>query len=174
MPLLVIATLLVAQPATATSTKSIFTPSETAILSDQTQRQCGFATPRDVIGLSEDKREKTLNCFVSATVKRSGSILPKVLAPGATIVSAKEFEGLPIFVLQFEADHPRALAPADQPSDYDQVISNRTCDDPWLGGLIDAGMVNGAQAGTMIVYELQKRNGETLAILAIGQCLNAK
>ena len=174
VPLLALATVLLAQPMTTSATKSIFTPSETVALSEEARSQCGIATPREVMGLSPDKREKALNCLVSATVKRSGTILPKLFAPGATIVSVKEDEGFPIFVLQLDPDHPRALAPADQPSDYDQLISNRTCDDSWLGGLIDAGMVNGAQGGTMIIYKLQQRNGETIALLAIGQCFDPK
>ena len=118
------------------------------------------------------KRKTALACLIRATVKQSGSMLPKVIEPGATLVSASEFEGFLVFVLQFAPNHPRAFAPKDQPSDYDQVLSNRTCQDKWLGGLIDAGIVDGAQAGTMIVYQMQNEKRETLAANAVGQCFN--
>lgn len=53
-------------------------------------------------------------------------------------------------------------------------MSDRTCQDKWLGGLIDAGMVDGVQARTMIVYKLQNENSDILAIVAVAQCFDSK
>ena len=84
------------------------------------------------------------------------------------------FQGLPVFALQFSASHPRASVPKNQSSDYDRLLSTRACNDKWLGGLIDAGMVEGTQAGAVIVFKLQTEKGDGLAAVAVARCDDPK
>ena len=170
MSLLVLVSLLASQLGSISPPKAFFTAEDMAELREQAQKQCGYASPQELMPLSKGERQKILPCFIEATVERSVPFLPKIIEPGATIVSVTNFQGLPVFVVQFSADHPRASVPKNETSDYDRLLSNRTCDDKWLGGLIDAGMVDGAQAGAVIVYKLQTEKSENLAIVAVGQC----
>ena len=57
---------------------------------------------------------------------------------------------------------------------FDETLANRTCQDRWLGGMLDAGMDGGAQAGTIIVYYLKDVKGTNIRISAIGQCHGGK
>jgi len=154
--------------------RTVFAAEELVVLSQSAQRDCGFANPQQLIGLADDVRKKALRCLVSLTVKESGSLLPKEMERGATIISATESEGFIVFAMQFEPEHPRASVPENATSDYDRLLSNRTCQDKWLGGLIDAGIEGGTQGGTMIVYKIQNKKRENLAIIAVGQCFNQR
>ena len=175
MFLFALAGLLVSEPpATSSPPKTVFNAQEVTALGQAARQACGYSTPQELAPLAVAKRKKALGCMVGATVKQSKSLLPKEIETGATIVSSSEFEGFVVFVVQFAPDHPRASVPKDQSSDYDRLLSNRTCQDKWLGGLIDAGMVDGVQDGTMVVYKLQNRQSENLAIIAVGECFSGK
>lgn len=174
MPFPALAALFVGQPATVSTPTTFFTSGEMAALQEEAKRECGYATPQDLMGLPNSEREKILPCFIRATVKRSEPLLPKMIEAGATVVSVRDFQGLPVFVVQFASGHPRAKVPKGQSSDYDGLLSTRTCNDKWLGGLIDAGMVDGMQGGAVIVYELQTEKAENLAAIAVAQCLDPK
>lgn len=169
---LIIAATLTAQAAAGLIPQPLFTPGERAALSQQAWQDCGYATPQALIPLIGDKRDNTLLCFVRATAKRSGALLSKEIEPGATITSASEFQGMLIFIVQLEANHPRALAQEEETTDFDESLSNRTCQDRWLGGLIDAGMDDGKQARTAIVYQYQDKKRATLAATAVAQCFD--
>ena len=156
---------LVASQLVTNSPPTFFTVEEIAVLGAETKRACGYATPQELMALDNDKRQKILACFMIATARRSKPMLPKIVEPGATFVSVSEFKGMPVFVLQFSASHPRASVPVNKSSDYDNLLSTRTCDDKWFGGLIDAGMVDGVQAGAIIVFKLETKKSDILAIV---------
>jgi hypothetical protein len=124
--------------------------------------------------LPDGKRQKVLPCFIEATVRRAATFLPKTIEPGAALVSVSNFQGLPVFELRFAASHPRAFVPKNQTSDYDDLLSTRTCNDQWLGSLIDAGIVGGTQAGATIVYKIETETSEVLTMVAVAQCFDAK
>lgn len=172
MSVLAFAALFVSQPSTVSPPITVFTANELAALREEAKRECGYATPQDLMGLSNSEREKILPCFIRATVKRSEPLLPKIIEPGATLVSVSNFEGMPIFVVRFGRDHPRASVAKNETSDYDRLLSTRTCNDKWLGGLIDAGMVDGVQGGAVIVYRLQTDKREDLGMIAVAQCFD--
>lgn len=156
------------------SPPTIFTSEEISALREESKQTCGHAGPQELMALEYDKRQKVLPCFIAATVRRSEPLLPKIIEPGATIVSVSNFQGLPVFALQFSASHPRASVPKNQSSDYDRLLSTRACNDKWLGGLIDAGMVEGTQAGAVIVFKLQTEKGDGLAAVAVARCDDPK
>ena len=170
---LALAALFAGEPAPS-SPPRVFTVEEVAALSEEAKRQCGYASPQDLMQLAAAQRQKVLPCFIKATVKRADSMLPKTIDPGATLESVSNFQGLPVFVLRFAASHPRASVPKNQTSDYDDLLSTRTCNDRWLGGLIDAGMVDGVQAGAIIVYKIATEKNGVLAMVAVGECLDPK
>ena len=173
MSFLALAALFASESVTS-SPPRIFTVEEVASLSEETKRKCGYASPQDLMKLSDVKRQEVLPCFIQATVKRGGTLLPKTIEPGATLVSVSDFGGLPVFVLRFAASHPRASVPKNQTSDYDDLLSTRTCNDKWLGSLIDAGMVDGAQAGVLIAYQIETEKNEVIAAVAVAQCFDPK
>lgn len=173
MSLFVLAALFASEPVNNPPPR-VFTVDEVASLSEETTRKCGYATPQSLLKLSGGQRQKILPCFIQATVKRAGTLLPKIIEPGAAIVSVSDFQGLPVFVLRFAADHPRASVPKNQTSDYDDLLSTRTCNDLWLGNLIDAGMVDGVQAGAIIVYKIETEEKGVLAMVAVAQCFDPK
>jgi hypothetical protein len=173
MPFFALTALFASGPATSTPPR-VFTVEEVASLSEETKQRCGYASPQDLMKLSAAKRQKILPCFIQATVKRAETLLPKTIEPGAAIVSVSDLQGFPVFVLRFAAGHPRALVPKNQTSDYDDLLSTRTCNDKWLGSLIDAGMVDGAQAGAIIVYKIETEKNEVLAMVAVAQCFDPK
>lgn len=171
MLLLALAALAASQPVTVSQSSTVFTATEMSALSERALKQCGYASPQDLMVLPKDRRLKVLSCLITATVEQSGAFLPKIVEPGVTIVAVSNFQGLPIFDLQFSADHPRSAVPKNQTSDYDDRLSSRTCNDNWLGGLIDAGMIDGAQSGAIVGYKLQTGKREILAVLAVAECL---
>jgi hypothetical protein len=173
MSFLALAALFASERVTS-SPPRVFTAEEVASLSDEANRKCGYASPQALMKLSGGKRQKVLPCFIQATVKRAGTLLPKTIEPGAALVSVSNFQGLPVFVLRFAASHPRASVPKNQTSDYDDLLSTRTCNDKWLGSLIDAGMVDGAQAGAVIVYKIETEKNEVLAMVAVAECFDPK
>ena len=173
MSFLALAALFAGEPAPS-SPPRVFTVEEVASLSEEVKRQCGYASPQDLMQLAVRERQKVLPCFIRVTVKRAGSMLPKTIEPGAALVSVSNFQGLPVFVLRFAASHPRASVPKNQTSDYDDLLSTRTCNDKWLGGLIDAGMVDGAQAGAIIIYQMETEKNEGIAAVAVAQCFDPK
>lgn len=160
-------------PVTSPPTR-IFTATEVTSLGKETMRKCGYSSPRDLMELSGAKRQTILPCFIKATVSRARTLLPKTIEPGATLVSVSNFQGMPVFVLRFASNHPRALVPENQTSEYDNLLSTRTCNDRWLGNLIDAGMVDGAQAGAVIVYKIETEKKHVLALVAVAQCSDPK
>lgn len=133
MSFLAFAALVASQPLSGPLPKTVFTVEEVSTLQQKAKRKCGYATPRDLMLLTSVKREKMLPCLIQATVEQSGQFLPKNIERGATIVSVSNFQGLPIFVVQFSPDHPRASVPKEQTSDYDRLLSTWTCNDKWLG-----------------------------------------
>jgi hypothetical protein len=143
---------------------------ERAALGQQAKKDCGYATPQELIPLTGGQRDKALLCLVRATLKQNGSMFPKRVEPGATITSASELQGMLVFDVQLAPNHPRASAKGESETNFDQVLSNRTCQDKWLGGIIDAGMEDGKQARTVIVYRLLDNAGTTLAATAVTQC----
>jgi hypothetical protein len=173
MSFLAFAALFASGPVTSLPPR-VFTVEEVASLSEEAKRKCGYASPQALMKLSDGERQKVLPCFIQATVKRAGTLLPKTIEPGAALVSVSNFQGLPVFVLRFAPNHPRASVPKNQTSDYDDLLSTRTCNDKWLGSLIDAGMVDGAQAGAMIVYRIETEKKQVLAMVAVAQCFDAK
>ena len=152
----------------------VFTVEEVASLSEETQRRCGYASPRVLMRLSGGKRLEFLPCFIKATVYHAKGLLPKTIEPGATLVSVSNFQGMPVFGLRFASNHPRASVPKNQTSDYDDLLSTRTCNDKWLGSLIDAGVIEGAQAGAVIVYKIETEKKDVLAMVAVAQCFDPK
>lgn len=174
MLVLALTALLTSEPLTSSLPNTVFTTEEVASLSEEAKRECGYASPQELLSLSAGERQKILPCFIRATERRAGPLLPKIIEPGVAIVSMSNSEGLPVFVLRFAANHPRASIPKNQSSPYDDLLSNRTCGDKWLGGLIDAGMVDGAQAGTIILYQFETEKREVLALVGVAQCFDAK
>ena len=172
MPFFALAALFAGGPVTSPPPR-IFTVEEVVSLSEETARRCGYASPQELMKLASDQRQKVLPCFIQATVKRAEALLPKTIEPGATLASVSNFQGMPIFVLRVASNHPRASVPKNQTSDYDALLSTRTCNDKWLGNLIDAGMVEGAQAGAVIVYRIETEK-DVLAMVAVAQCFDPK
>lgn len=174
MPFFALAAALFAGGPVSSPPPRVFTIEEVASLSEETKRKCGYASPQDLMKLPGDQRLNILPCFIQATIVRAGSLLPKTIEPGAVLVSVSNFEGLPVFVLRFASSHPRASVPKNQGSDYDELLSTRTCNDKWLGSLIDAGMVDEVQAGAVIVYNIETEKKDVLAIVAVAQCFDPK
>lgn len=173
MSLLVLAALLASQPAAGSAPKGVFTSSDIVALGERAKKRCGYANPQELSALSKGEREKIIPCFVRATIEQSKPLFPKVIEPGATIWAVSNFEGLPIFELRFSADHPRASVPKNEFSGYDRLLSTRTCDDKWLGGLIDAGRIDG-EGSVAIVYKMETEQREVLSIVAVAECLDPK
>lgn len=160
--------------ATNPSPPIVFSPEERVALSNEVKRSCGFASPQELMERPEGERQKALPCLLEATIRRSESMLPKVIEPGVVLISSELFQGgLPVFVLRFSPEHPRALNPKNEASPYDDLLSTRTCNDKWLGGIIDAGVV-GDQSGSVIVYKLETEKGEVFDAIAVARCFNPK
>jgi len=170
---LMIAASISAQAGQGSIPQPLFTPREHAALSQSAAHDCGYATPQELISLAGNERDKALPCLVRVTVEQSGKLLPKQVEPGAAITSARETEGLLVFIIQLDPDHPRAAQEEDR-TGFDGLLSNRTCQDRWLGGLIDAGMDGGKQARMAVVYQFQDKARRTLAITAVAQCFDRK
>lgn len=149
--------------APAVSPRYILPPAKLAPLSERSRKECGHAHPRDLMTREVMVRKKALHCLVTATVRESGSLLPIEIEPGAVITSASEFEGMLWFKVRLDPKHPRALAGERDTTGFDEKLFTRTCDDKWLGGLLDAGMEGDAQGGTAVLYDYQdKKSVEAL------------
>lgn len=168
---LILAATISAQAAQGSIPQPLFTPTERTALSQKAAHDCGYAMPEELIPLAGSERDKALPCLVRATVKQSGKLLPKQIEPGAAITAVRETEGLLVFIVQLDGSHPRGAQEEDK-TGFDGLLSNRTCQDKWLGGLIDAGMDDGKQARTAVVYQFQDKSQRTLAVTAVAQCFD--
>jgi len=164
----------VAVQAAPSATLPLFTPADHAVLTERALKDCGYATPQETARLAISDRKKIVPCFVRATVNKGPSLVPRMIEPGATILSIGEFQGLLTITVQLASDHPRAIAAEEASVTFDETLANRTCQDLWLGGMLDAGMDGDQQSGTMIVYYLKDMKGANVRISAIGQCFEKK
>lgn len=156
------------------ATPPLFTSADRAILSQRARKECGYATPQEIIRLARGERKKALSCLVRATVTAGSSLVPKLLEPGATILSISESDGLLVVTVQLAADHSRAIMKKDTSVNFGETLANRTCQDLWLGGLLDAGMDGDQQGGTIVLYQLKDIKGTIVRMDGVAQCFEKK
>ncbi|MEO5773849.1 MAG: hypothetical protein ABIQ32_07000 [Sphingomicrobium sp.] len=132
-----------------------------AAANERLRQACGYNTVEALKPLAEGPREAALACFVRTTSQESAKLLPREIEPGVVVTSAEVFEQtLLVYSLHVSPEQARALA-VDQ-GKFGKVFADRSCRDPLLVRLIDAG---GA-----VVYKFQNEKGANLSIQAITEC----
>ena len=163
---------LLADPSKSPAPPVVFTPEERAALGNQALEQCSYATPRQLMELEQNQRLEAIECFVDVTGSISSNFVPKEYEPGATILSAEILETFPVFRVRLSPDHPLVLQQFDNPHDYGSQLATRTCNDKWLGGMLDAGMVDDAQHGTIVVFFFEAPGDLEINPIAVAQCFD--
>jgi hypothetical protein len=141
--------------------QALFSPDQTAAVSERVRSGCGHANADELKPLAEGLREAALVCLVRITAEEGNRLLPKEIEPGVMVKSARvEEELLLVLTLQLQSEQARALAA--NPADFSNRFANRSCRENRLVQLIDA--------GAAVVYQFQDVKGETLRLDAVTEC----
>jgi hypothetical protein len=140
----------------------LLSQSQTIALDQQLRSTCGHAAAQELGALSEGEHQKASKCFVRTTAGALGALLPRQIAPGVTLEAAEQQEEvLLILYLYLEARQVKLLKTGE--NKWAEEQANRTCGDPALVRIIDAG-------GAVVYLNKAAVGGETLKVNAVASC----
>jgi len=145
-----------------TAAAPLLTSSEAITLSQQLGQACGQSTAEGLAVLPESMREQAIACFVRTTADSIGRALPRQVSPGATLESAEEQEATLLVLYVYLDDRQVKALKADE-NKWANDQANRTCRDPALVRVIDAG-------GAVVYLNKAAVKGETLRVDAVSDC----